>query len=415
MFRFSHKRAAALGSAFLVLMSTAAFAVTMNSYQAALIPLEGGPAGFAAQNGQYLGAFQLSTAALEDAGYKDSSGNWTALAASQGVTSDASFLANQDAQVSADDAYNAANVSYMSNYSSLLGTTDAAGTTLTSGALAYCSESLGAGGCESYLSTGNIPAADLADNPSWQNGGWQSNLAAMSSTSTTGSSDVAVTTTTTTGADGSTTTSTSVSGVFCDPAIANQIAENGVTMVDNWTTLASRPETGYTLLGGQSVLEAAGLITPGQSGYVGSTGLFGSNGGTYGQASCIDRLLNGNLDLVFSPPNLSAILATLLQAACNEATQLFSQVTTPLSDDVFKSFSLDGVVPGMSLSGLDSSIGVSSSTGGSSSGINLSTTSGNYNYTPSTGWYGGSPSTGSANSYGSLFGGAATPSSGGLY
>lgn len=406
MLKKSRKRALPPAAMAIMLASGVAVAatVTMSSYQTALIPLEGGAAGFQAtgSGGAYLGAFQLSQAALQDAGWKNADGSWTAQAQAAGVNSTADFLANDNAQIAADTAYNAKNVSYLgSTYTNDLGTTDPySGAALTSGSLTYCAESLGAGGCKSYLATGVIPANDLANNPSWANGGWQNNLKLMSSTSTSDDGSVDVNTTTS-GTGSSAVTTTTVAGVFCDPAIMNQVVESSRTMADSWTMLASRPETGYTMLGGQSVLEAAGLLTQGQPGYVGTGGLFGSTGGTFGQASCLDRLTNSGVNIIFGPPSLGDILGTLEQAACNMATQLFTQITAPLDQSVNQAFDMNGLVPGLSLG----SLGASASISVGSSGTNV--------YSPDTGWYGTSTSS-AATSYGSLFGGSSI-TSGGLY
>jgi hypothetical protein len=53
---------------------------------------------YSARNGSYLGRWQLGTGALQDAGFMTSSGSWTSLAASYGVTSTATFLSSQAGQ-----------------------------------------------------------------------------------------------------------------------------------------------------------------------------------------------------------------------------------------------------------------------------------------------------------------------------
>ena len=52
-----------------------------------------------------LGRYQLTPQALRDLGWRDAGGGWTALAARQGVGSDAEFLANPVAQEAAMGAY----------------------------------------------------------------------------------------------------------------------------------------------------------------------------------------------------------------------------------------------------------------------------------------------------------------------
>ena len=73
----------------------------------------------------YLGMYQMSSAALIDAGFKDSNGNWTSLAASYGVTSNATFLSSPDAQEYAVKAYHKKIWGYLEyyDYQSILGRT----------------------------------------------------------------------------------------------------------------------------------------------------------------------------------------------------------------------------------------------------------------------------------------------------
>ena len=213
------------------------------------------------------------------------------------------------------------------------------------------------------------------------------------------------TTTTTSTQNGVTTvnTTTTISGVYCDPAIQAQISDAGRSMVDNWTTLASRPESGYTLLGGQSVLEAAGLLTAGSSGFVGSSGLFGSGGGTFGQASCLNNLIGNGVNITFSLPSIDSILSMLEQAACHEVQSLVSQVTQPLSASVYKAFSLNGLVPGLNMGSIlgGASISVGQSSNGGLVNITDTTNGSSLSYTPQNGWY--SSGGASTASYGSIF------------
>jgi hypothetical protein len=378
--------------------------VCMSSFQSALIPLEGGAAGFGAvnQSTDALGAFQLTPAALQDAGFQNADGSWTAQAQAMGVNSQASFLSNPSAQLAADNAYNAKNVQYMGN--GWDGQT-VNGSTLDSGNLAYCSEALGAGGCKQYLQTGQVPAQDLPGNPQWQNGGFAKNMNFMGNTSTSGCSATDVNTTTQNGV-----TTTTVAGLYCDPAIMNQLVSNSQQMVNAWTLLAERPETGYTLLGGQSVLQAAGLIGPGQPGYVNPGSGLGSGGGPppfggadFAMTSCLSKLSGNGIDIIFSVPSIDQILNQLLQMACNMAGQLFTQLTAPLDQSVYQAFSLNGAIPGLDL-GTFSANGGSGGAGGS-----LLTLGGNANsisLSPDNSWYQTNPTIGSngANSYGSIFG-----------
>ncbi len=71
----------------------------------------------------YLGAYQLSTAALQDAGFQNSNGSWTSLASSYGVTSTATFLASTDAQDAAFQNYAYKNLIYIQSDLSFIGNT----------------------------------------------------------------------------------------------------------------------------------------------------------------------------------------------------------------------------------------------------------------------------------------------------
>lgn len=53
---------------------------------------------YSARSGSYLGRWQLGTSALQDAGFMNASGGWTALAKQYGVTSAATFLSSKAAQ-----------------------------------------------------------------------------------------------------------------------------------------------------------------------------------------------------------------------------------------------------------------------------------------------------------------------------
>ncbi|GBQ86062.1 hypothetical protein AA14337_3231 [Acetobacter malorum DSM 14337] len=345
----------------------------MSSYQENLIPLEGGAKGFGASgsNGAYLGAFQLSSSALQDAGFKNSDGSWTQKAQSYGVSSDSDFLSTPEAQIAADTAYNAKNASYLQSdlgpsYSSYLNSTDKySGTTLSSGALAYCSESLGASGCATYLKTGNISATALADNPSWQNGGWQKNMQKMSTTSLGDTVDATVTSSTTTDSNGNTESATTVSSMYCAPEVKAAMQSSSANMLNNWVKLAEMPGTGYTLVNGQSVLQAGGGMSSGDPGYVSDEGDMYNAG--YAAVSCIKQILNTRPMLSTSSFSLSGLLQQLASAACNAMQTQFSNLTQPVNQSLYKTIDLDGVIPGLHPGSI--SVGASTSMTQSSGGM----------------------------------------------
>lgn len=343
------------------------------------------------------GTFQTNFASLQRAGFITGPQNgccgvaayanaqWSGpLAQQYGVTSLQDYLNNPAAQRAAFS------VAATNNYNDLTSRGGGAwvgkdyppgsGFTLNQSALLECAYVLGGGGCNNALQNGTVPdyvlkrmgsassfdSSALTGQPTAPGGG---NLPAGTNTSATGSA----------------------LGLYCNPEIMQQMLDNGRQMADSWTLLAERPETGYTLLGGQSVLDAAGV-----SGAAGN-GIFG--GASFAGASCLDRLMNSSLDIIFTPPTMGDLWGMLSRIACQMATQLFTEVTAPLNQSVYEAFSTGGIIPGLNLG----SVG-----GGASMRINPNGASGsggavNMRMGGDTGWY----SSGGASQsyeYGSIFG-----------
>jgi hypothetical protein len=94
------RRHALLG---LLLMTTAVWAgTTYADYLRSLAQRESSMNQYAVNQYGYAGLYQMGTAALQDAGYKNASGAWTG---KDGITSQAQFLANAQAQTNAVTAY----------------------------------------------------------------------------------------------------------------------------------------------------------------------------------------------------------------------------------------------------------------------------------------------------------------------
>lgn len=165
-------------------------------------------------------------------------------------------------------------------------------------------------------------------------------------------------------------------GLYCDPEVLRIIQEQGAQEVDRRVSLAADANTGFSLLGGESVLEAAGLGTG--SGGTGSspTGsgsaprtMIGSGSGSFRSLSCLDNLLGGGLSVIFRPPNFGAILSAIENAVCQQLNSLVSQATRPLQQAVYRNANLDSFLPGYGLGGLGG--GVNVGTGGGQGGINV--------------------------------------------
>lgn len=121
---------------------------------------------YSATNGQYLGYWQMGNAALQEAGFLDSSGNWTELAASFGVTDKESFLQSEAGQDYAVLAYHKRIYYYACNMGidDYIGT-EVSGTTMSFAGMIVGAHALGVGGLKKLIvngtsgSTGNDSVA----------------------------------------------------------------------------------------------------------------------------------------------------------------------------------------------------------------------------------------------------------------
>ena len=160
----------------------------LSGLEAGLIGPEPRPGDFLVTSpaGTNFGAFHFTSEALVEAGFLNPDGTWSFLAKSMGISSLRDFLRTTSAQVVAEDKLIGIALSNVrlalgeTNYRALAGRQDrSSGAQLTDSAMAYCSLSLGAGGCASYLTTGSLPDAVLDAHPSFANGQWQKQLVAM--------------------------------------------------------------------------------------------------------------------------------------------------------------------------------------------------------------------------------------------
>ncbi len=116
-----------------------------------------------------LGRYQFVPTALQDLGWKDASGAWTATAAAQGVTSDEQFLANPAAQEAAMTTYLARTEQQLSRNGALaqaggsLPGLDGAAVPVTEAGLMAAAHRRGAGSVARYLAhRANTPDASLS-------------------------------------------------------------------------------------------------------------------------------------------------------------------------------------------------------------------------------------------------------------
>ena len=116
----------------------------------------------------YMGRYQVGKPALQDAGFMDEDGNWTALANSYGIYSQADFLASPAGQDAAVTAYHTKLCTYIRGYGldDYIGSTYCGVTVTRSGLLAGC-HLVGVGSLKKALASGthaydgnNTPAAE---------------------------------------------------------------------------------------------------------------------------------------------------------------------------------------------------------------------------------------------------------------
>ena len=172
--------------------------------------------------------------------------------------------------------------------------------------------------------------------------------------------------------------------LYCNPEVLKLIQEQGAQEVDRRVSLAADSRTGYTLIGGDGVFDAAFDGGAGGSSdaarYLKKTSIGGDQGSFRG-LSCLKDLLNSGGSIMFSPPNLMGLLQALENAACAQLRQLVSNATRPLNQSLYRNASLDGFFPGaglgsMGLGGIGGMGGVRVGAGPGYSGFNAGTTNG---------------------------------------
>lgn len=109
-----------------------------------------------AVNGQYLGKYQMGNMALQDAGYKDSKGNWTG---KNGVTNKQEYLDNEKAQTEAFNIFTNRNVRTLNNLGAMnyVGKVFK-GVPVTAKGLMAAAHLVGATAVANMLKTGIVPS-----------------------------------------------------------------------------------------------------------------------------------------------------------------------------------------------------------------------------------------------------------------
>ena len=337
-----------------------------------------------------LGGYQMTKGALQDTGYINSSGAWTGL---NGINSAAQFVASPAAQTAAFDSYS----STVWSRDQSIGLTNYVGQsvngqTLNQSAILGGSYLLGPGGMQTYINTGEVyttpngypcspGASGCSANPHLTSQAQQyiSNASQMDSSAVT-SSNMQVSASSPVGGVSGGSGGTTASSLYCASNVASLLGQGATQYVNQEMAMATNPQTGFTLLNGSGIGQAAGASSGVTSGG-GLGGLSGLGGGTFGAYSCLSNLLGGNMNILFEPPNLSAILQQLLNQVCSAAQNMVAQAVQPLDASLYKSVNLGGFFPGMAMPSLGSGVFMSASQGGTS-GISVAGLGGQ------TQWYG---------------------------
>lgn len=127
--------------------------------------------------------------------------------------------------------------------------------------------------------------------------------------------------------------------------------------------------------------------------------------GGFSGVSCLDRLLNSSLDILFTSPSFDGLLSSIVNNLCSFATSMVRNAASSLSQSAMSSLPLGELVPGVNLGRLTGGGMIRPNIGGSSSGgpLNIMTrTSGQVGNL--AGYWGGGNNRYSAGTYGALFG-----------
>lgn len=207
---------------------------------------------YSAVSGQYLGYWQMGNAALQEAGFLDSSGNWTSLAAAFGVTSKETFLTSEAGQDYAVLAYHKRILYYAKNLGlhNYIGT-DVNGVTMTFAGMIVAAHAVGVGGLKKLIENGTTGSSgnDSVALMYMQNYGVYDIEATVtgnmppvpSTTTTTTTTTTATTTSATTTSTTSTTTETTTTTTVSTTSVTTTTVPTTVTSTET-TTVSSSTE-----------------------------------------------------------------------------------------------------------------------------------------------------------------------------
>lgn len=90
---------------------------------------------------------------------------------------------------------------------------------------------------------------------------------------------------------------------------------------------------------------------------------------SFGQMSCLERLMSGSLDIFFSPPSIGDLLGMLEKYLCNKADEMFAKATQPINETFTETADLGGFLPIQGLGRMSAGINTRITTGSRGGGL----------------------------------------------
>ncbi|SOC30436.1 hypothetical protein [Thalassospira xiamenensis] len=78
-------------------------------------------------------------------------------------------------------------------------------------------------------------------------------------------------------------------------------------------------------------------------------GAFSEMTETFSDMSCLENLLDGGMDIFFSPPSLGSLLNKLKNAVCRKAKSMLNEAVAPLNRAANASLNVGEIAPGINL------------------------------------------------------------------
>lgn len=131
-------------------------------------------------------------------------------------------------------------------------------------------------------------------------------------------------------------------GGACDPRVAELQVASAEAMIEEATELARSDEFGYSRLGGGGA-ESVG------KGKDMPNGPKGRGGGSFSNMTCLERLMDSAMDVLFEPPRLPDLLGAMEDFICDQAENIYESVTGPVNEAIANTADLGGFFPGVNL------------------------------------------------------------------